>query len=260
MDETQQQEFSEEEVKFLLDASHTAEDLRKKTEHWANRLRELGESLPEKQTENSEIIDAHSFTLKTFKTLSILTINMLRIAGSKGITGKRMENLQRRTENFHLRAIQTLQRCLQVLTRDTFPYEWIATQRYLALLYTHPVLGQYDRAAEHLEEAYQFLLEAKIDLAILADVMFELAQLDHTRGRLDRSMLLLKDARRLYQRLGKPTQEIAALATLGNLELQAGQLDRAAEHLQSALAFYQAEGRPERIAEVEKLLGFLAPF
>jgi tetratricopeptide (TPR) repeat protein len=161
-------------------------------------------------------------------------------------------------ENLH-QAIDYTQQALTVFTARAYPLEWAKTQRQLAQLQADPNLGEYGQAIQLLEPVHQRLMETKLDLGLLADVAFELADLYHVVGRLEPARLLLKDALRLYQRTQRPQKATATLATLGNLEMQLGQLTPAREHLQLALADYQAQDQRERIAEVEKLLGFLTP-
>jgi tetratricopeptide (TPR) repeat protein len=148
------------------------------------------------------------------------------------------------------------QAALEIYKADEFPDDWAKVQLDIARLNIKG-FHNYVIAREYLQNTYEYLLENKYNLDLLAEVMFELAQCLHHIGQLEQAKILLKDTVRLYQRLDKLPQIAAATGALGNLEMQMGKLTNARLHLQQAQDLYESLGRQKSVEAIQRLQEYL---
>jgi Soluble NSF attachment protein, SNAP/Tetratricopeptide repeat len=217
----------------------------------ANALSESRRGDREKNLEMS--IDGYKYALQIYKQTDFPTQwatiqHNLANAYKQRIKGDRKENLKHSIK-YYLSA-------MEVFTPESFPCEWVKIQMSLAR-FSIEKLQNYQVATEHLQFAYEHLLENNNNTGLLSQIMFELARCFHQTSCLEQAKIYFKDSIRLCQRLEQPTQVAAATSALGNLELQMGLIDDARLHLQTALEFYQAADNLERVESIQELQQYL---
>jgi tetratricopeptide (TPR) repeat protein len=115
-------------------------------------------------------------------------------------------------------------------------------------------LGRWDEAVSVLEQARQTFTRHKTRPE-LAHTLLELGQLYGQMRDFESANIYLKDALRLFRRLGDTDGIAVTQEALGNLALQTARPAEAIEVLEKARQGYEALERRERVREVDELLG-----
>jgi tetratricopeptide (TPR) repeat protein len=115
-------------------------------------------------------------------------------------------------------------------------------------------LGRWDEAVSVLEQARQTFTRHKTRPE-LAHTLLELGQLYGQMRDFESANIYLKDALRLFRRLGDTDGIAVTQEALGNLALQTARPSEAIEVLEKARQGYEALERRERVREVDELLG-----
>ena len=149
-------------------------------------------------------------------------------------------------------AAKTLEQALGVFKSiEVDPLLRARTRYHLGRCYSQ--LGRWDEAVSVLEQARETFTRHKTRPE-LAHTLLELGRLYGQMQDFELANIYLKDALRLFRRLGDADGIAVTQEALGNLALQTARPAEAIEALEEARQGYETLGRRERVREVDELL------
>ncbi len=202
-----------------LGATYAAQgDFRRAAEHYQQAL-EIARELGDRQSEGIYLQE--------------LGLTRLRLGGSSA-------------------AVETLEQALSLFeTIEVAPLLLARTRYHLGRCYSQ--LGRWDEAVSVLEQARETFTRHKTRPE-LAHTLLELGQLYGQMQDFESANIYLKDALRLFRRLGDTDGIAVTREALGNLALQTARPAEAIEELEKARQGYETLDRRERVREVDELL------
>jgi len=149
-------------------------------------------------------------------------------------------------------AAETLEQALSLFKSiEVAPLLRARTRYHLGRCYAQ--LGRWDEAITVLEQARETFTRHKTRPE-LAHTLLELGQLYGQMRDFESANIYLKDALRLFRRLGDADGMAVAQEALGNLALRTARPSEAIEVLEKARQGYETLDRRERVREVDELL------
>ena len=169
-----------------------------------------------------------------------------------GLALARLADVEQDQREAHLsRAADTLRQAVELFETMADSSIRARTRYHLGRCYSQ--LGRWDEAVSVLEQARETFTCQKTRPE-LAHTLLELGQLYGQMRDFESANIYLKDALRLFRRLGDTDGIAVTQEALGNLALQTARPAEAIEVLEKARQEYETLDRRERVREVDELL------